>query len=50
MKYLPLEINRLYDESKRWANSVDILIHNALDDGRLARIIKAPGPFGQHSP
>lgn len=43
MSYIPIVVNRLDDEPKRWADAVDVLIHNLLYDGRLARIVETPG-------
>jgi hypothetical protein len=40
---LPFEIDRLDDKSKGWADGGDILAHDPLDDGRLARVVQAAG-------
>ena len=39
---LPHKINCLDNESQSWADCCDILIHDSLDDSRLAGIIKSP--------
>lgn len=40
---LPFIVNRLDNESKGWADSVDVLAHDLLDDSRLARIVEPAG-------
>jgi hypothetical protein len=36
-----LKVDRLDDKSQRWAHSVDIFIHDPLDNSRFARIVES---------
>lgn len=38
----PHEVNGFDNEAQRGAHGCDILVHDALDDGRLAGIVETP--------
>lgn len=38
---IPVIVNRLDDEAERWTDSIDILLHDPLDNRRLSRIVQA---------
>jgi hypothetical protein len=40
-KHLPFIVNSLDNESKSWADSIDIFTHDSLHYGRLSSIVKA---------
>jgi hypothetical protein len=39
---LPHKVNSFDDEAQGWADRSDILVHYPFNDGRLARVVKAP--------
>jgi hypothetical protein len=41
LKDIPIIINSLDNETKGWADTVDIFIHNPLDYGGLSSIVQA---------
>lgn len=45
----PFIVDRLYYEAKSWADGVDILAHDPLDDGCFARIVQAAGQISSVS-
>ena len=40
--YIPVVLDRLDDESERRADTVDILVHDLLHNGRLSRVVQTP--------
>lgn len=49
MSYSPIMIDCLDDESKSGRDTVDILAHDLLDNGRLASAVKAPAKVNKPS-
>ncbi len=46
---IPVVVNRLDDEAERWTDSIDILLHDPLDNRRLSRIVQASVPVSSTS-